>query len=52
MQHRNDRSRDEKGQTNGLNYFEQKNISFFSFQNTDVSEMKVVKDHYYPSSLC
>lgn len=49
MQYKNNRSRDEKDQINGLNYFEQKNISFFSFQNIDVSEMKVVKDHYYHS---
>lgn len=48
MQDKNDHSRDEKGQINGLNYFEQKNISFFSTQNIDVSEMEV-KDHYHHS---
>lgn len=49
MHDKNDRSRDEKGQNNGLNYFKEKNIAFFSTQNIDISEMKVVKDHYYHS---
>jgi len=47
MQDKNDCSRDEKGQINGLNYFEQKNISLFLIQNIDVSEIKAMEDHYY-----
>lgn len=50
MQDKNVRSRDEKGQINGLNYSEQKNISLFSIQNIAIPEKKTVKAHNY--QLC
>lgn len=43
MQEKNDHSRDDKGQINGLSCSEQKNISLFSIQNIDIAEKKTVK---------